>query len=790
MCVSCFGDAPCASETLMCRPETRECLADGAEPACSTGEFCDPLGRCVQCTRSADCGPGLFCNRSVGRCESNVQCANDVSECPVSSEVMCVLCEPPNICDPRTRRCQAPPTLCENDTDCGDLEFCDRTLDLPVCVPRVPDCFNDRLDEPPNDTPARARLLDPAAGPAYDELKLCPGDQDWYRLDVPAGTYLTVDARFEHDLGDLELQLYLLDGTTLVDQSRTITDNERVELEVGTDRSLLVRAFFAAPTVRDLPYRLIATLDPGAVCPDDGAEPNDGAAEAQPLASNQTIEGRLCPADPDWFVLRSVEPSSRVSLSLTFVDNLGDLDLEVYRPGAQEPLLVAASATNDETLMFDAPYGGDFFVRIVGKAADTNVYGLRASVEPGAGMACLDDAFEPNDTIATATATGAVQAQPLQGTMCQGDDDWYAIPLEAGRALLADLRTEPGADLELKLYPPDTREENTTPLAASTGVLPRESIGALVPNAGDYLLRVEAFNDRQISPYTLRWRTFDPAACGPDAIDRQGRGDSQLDPFALAPPPTSRHDLRLCADADEDWFQVAAPAGFLNVFRLSFVPGQTLFDLRLLDVDGTVLADTAGEPPADFRQIRRNVEGPAGSSQPLLLHVVPIEGQAGGAYGLSHDAIEVFPCAPDPEEPNEDAPNASRAASASMTPVVLDDLTLCASTRGAGNVGDEDWFIVNPPAAGARIDAEITFERGDLFLELRSPGGAVRACANALNDRCLSDGNTLREHVTFTATVAAPYFLRVGSIYGSPAIEAPPPDADTPYTLRVEHHPP
>ena len=790
-CVSCFGTGTCESAAQTCAAATRECLADQAEPACLPNEICDPLGRCVQCTRSAQCGPGLFCNTSVGRCESNIQCANDPSQCPDSPQVMCILCTLPEICDPRTRRCQAPPTLCENDSNCTEEEFCDLTLDLPICVPRVPDCFNDVLDEPPNDRPTAARTLEPSAGPIYDELKLCPGDQDWYRVDVVAGTYLTIDARFEHDLGDLELQLWLPDGTTLVDESRTVTDNERVELEVGTDLSVLVRAFFATPNVRDLPYRLVATRDQAEACPDDGAEPNDDPTQAGPLATNQTFEGRLCSADPDWFVLQDVTPASRVTLLLSFVDNLGDLDIEVFRPGASQPLLAAASTSDNESLQFDAPYGGDFFVRVFGRAADTNVYTLRARVEPGAGVACLDDAFEPNDTLQTASATSADQIPALAATMCQGDDDWYVTSLVGGQALLANLGMDPGVDLELKLYPPGTTDENATPIAASTGVIPRESLGLVVPEDGDYLLRVEAVDDLQITPYTLSWRNFDLNTCEPDPVDDLGRGNSDLDPFPLSAPPTARHDLQLCpANGDEDWFQISAPTGFLNILRLSFVPSQALFELELWDLDGNRLADTQTLPPSNVGELRLTPPGTPGASAPFLVHIITSL-DAGGPYALSHDIIPIFPCASDGQEPNNSVENASLTASSSAAPTLLEDLTLCASmwmTNESGEVsGDEDWFVINPPAAGALMEASITFERGDLFLELRSPGGAVRACRNLADQRCFSDGNDFREWVAFTATVAAPYLLRVGSVYGSPATGEPSPEFDTPYELRVEH---
>jgi hypothetical protein len=85
------------------------------------------------------------------------------------------------------------------------------------------------------------------------------------------------------------------------------------------------------------------------------------------------------------------------------------------------------------------------------------------------------------------------------------------------------------------------------------------------------------------------------------------------------------------------------------------------------------------------------------------------------------------------------------------------------------------------------MSATIAFDQGDLFLELRSPGGVARACANTGADRrCYSDGNGLTETITFTATTTEPYFVRVGSIYGSPTVPLRPLSLDTPYTLDLE----
>lgn len=784
-CVSCFGTGTCETPGDLCFVDTQECLPSGAEAECGDGELCDPLGRCVQCTRSEDCGPGTFCNVAVGRCESNVQCADDPSLCPMSEEVTCITCEAPESCNPRTRRCEAPPEPCADDIDCPTDQICDVSQDPPICVPRVPDCLNDLFDEPRNDEITAATFLAEDAGPRFEELKACPGDVDWYRLDVAAGTYLTVDARFEHADGDLDMQLYLVDGRTIVDTARSVTDNERVELEVGTDLTLYVRVFYAMPSVDAVPYELIVARDPGELCPDDGHEPDDGRGDAKQLINDQPYEGRLCPADPDWFVLRSVPAGSRITLDLDFVDNLGDLDLEVYRANQVQPLLSSVSVDDDERIVFDAPFGGDFFVRVFGKAADTNVYEIRAAIREGMGPTCLDDRFETNDSPLTPVQIGT-STGPIDLTLCQGDEDWFAFELEPGDAADIEIGFEPGADLELKVYEGPITDPDVTPTEQSAGTNPREHVAFRTFFGGQYLVRVHGHTPQDVSPYTLRIRTGPRQLCEPDVADASGQGEDMNNPFSLPLPPTRLDDLSFCTGDTQDWYRIFAAAGFQNALRVNYNPDDGQIDFDLMQANGAMLFSTAALDPAIPRAVQINVPGQAGGFALLLLRVYPTVG-FDPTYSLTQDLVPIFSCNPDAAEPNNVRAFASDVASSTVSPVLIEDLTLCAGTRDINNAGDTDWYELRPPVAGARIDARIDFQQGDLLLELFSPNGGPRACLNDGVNRCYSDGNDLSETITFTATTTEPYFLRVDSVYSSPNIQVRPPDVDTPYRLRIDY---
>lgn len=777
-CEPCTSANRCDTSGLLCSTETRECLPSGQMPACRTGEFCDVLGRCVQCSNNDDCGAGLFCNLSLGRCESNLRCVDELSECPSVGGVQCVLCQAPEVCDPRTLQCQAPPTECETDLDCAERDFCDLSLPVPVCVRRVPDCLNDLLE--PNDGATLSALLPPETG-LVEELKLCPGDVDWYRLELTAGTYLTVDARFRHVEGDLELQLFLEDGVTLLDESRTVTDNERVEFEAGTDLTVLVRVFLAVPARAPPAYRLLVARDSGQLCEDDALEENDVLAAASTLRSDVPVEGRICPGDADWFVLRGLELGQTVEVELDFRHTLGDLELELHRAGSSRPVLRAASVTDDESLRFVTSFAGDHYLRVYGQRGDTNVYTLRAAVRDDGAPLCQDDPLEPNDDLGTATPSADLEpgANPL--SICGGDQDLFRVPLTAGETVRAEIGFAPRADLELELYAPNRDPASANPIRVSTGVSAREFLAFRAGQAGDYHLRVRGRDPSQIGSYELRLEHQVLGACAEDAYDLVDRGDTLADAVGLGFAPLREDGLTVCG-LDQDYFRLTMEAGFRHLLRIHYVDALTTLDLALLDEQGNVLAQTAGGG-FDAKEIAVSVDG-AGFAFGVLR--VQNTGLGDGSpYSIVSDVEPLFDCAADRFEPNNALGLASLAvATPTVAPYLLDDLTLCVLDPGAA--GDEDWFALELPAGGTVV-AEIEHTQGDLFLEVLNPSGTERACLNAGAQRCYSDGFDRNEAVRFTASAPGPYFLRVGSIYSSPTILNPPPDAETAYRLSVRY---
>ncbi|HZO16387.1 MAG TPA: PPC domain-containing protein, partial [Polyangiaceae bacterium] len=80
-------------------------------------------------------------------------------------------------------------------------------------------CADDAFED--NDAPGTAKSL---ASGTHAGLAVCCGDDDYYRVTVPSGVAVSIS--FDHDAGDLDLEIY--SGSTLVDTSDSVSDAESV----------------------------------------------------------------------------------------------------------------------------------------------------------------------------------------------------------------------------------------------------------------------------------------------------------------------------------------------------------------------------------------------------------------------------------------------------------------------------------------------------------------------------------------------------------------------------------
>lgn len=117
------------------------------------------------------------------------------------------------------------------------------------------------------------------------------------------------------------------------------------------------------------------TLDGVTTCTDPGA---DERVDAQPVVLGVVTSSTAC--DDDWYVLHASEftPGEELRVDLTFLHADADLDLYVLAD-AGGTLGIADSATDNESVTFNAPASGDVILRVLHYAGGVAPYDLVVS---------------------------------------------------------------------------------------------------------------------------------------------------------------------------------------------------------------------------------------------------------------------------------------------------------------------------------------------------------------------------------------------------------------------------
>lgn len=342
-------------------------------------------------------------------------------------------------------------------------------------APCVPD-----INEP-NNSPEQAAEISPGASV---DASMCDG-ADYYRVTLSPHQEVEVEAAFLNSRGALRVDVLEADGGSLLQTGRRSFNSSVATLARGDEQPVLIRVlpvdgYRDAYTlrVRDLQQRQLCSLDQG--------EPDGDLAGATLLASGGGARrGALCSDERDLF---------RLDL------DAGDhLEAALRWPEGAAPLSLSLLTTDQQTLTSDDS-GGDGQPRaLVGATLDTGgtyllaVTGMPQGESPywitwrvlGAYSCAVDD-LDPNDSQEAARALAPGLYTDLE--ICDQDEDWYALDLEAGAQLEVNLaHPAQGADVDLELY-----DAQGALLASSRTLGGRESLRYSAPAQGSAYLRVLA----------------------------------------------------------------------------------------------------------------------------------------------------------------------------------------------------------------------------------------------------------------------------------------------------------
>lgn len=700
-CEFCGPDFPelCCEDGELCSEETgfctiipdAECTPETEFEDCNPGQFCDDLGRCVQCDDDGDCGPGLLCNEAEGECFADNQCTNDDD------------CNGNQRCAPATLQCTLPE--CESDGDCvGDNRL---VCDLGVFQCNLPDpVCEDEFDEPNNDT----GVATPVENFSYTGY-LCRDDTDILSFPVTPDRRFTANVDFGGS-GQGGIIVTMLGTDLTVESSRALTPQDAI-VQVAGVTGPAEEGFFYLKLQgnnedRDF-WTYTVTIEEA-----EPSQPADCTPAGQAEEDNDTFEtafdvnigetntfSRCGTGDVDFF--RVVVPAlNGIEVRLSnFFNAEGNMNVELFKlPNANAGSRIAAGqGVNDIEIISGAEVATEFWIKVslgsTAGAVTDQTYRLQTTAVPRP-AACFPDPTEDDGSFANAealTLTGAVTPGIVMTDVIRcnpQDKDFFlfTMPPNLGGSVLLRFTHSEG-DMRLELF----RADNTTSAIATSNTSnansdPDEQVtvpGGTTPI--DYIA-VASLNGTTGGiigqKYTLEVQTFDDSQCiasepsGGDDAFRLGRCLTDFTPLRPEDPcvndasriaePMDDASLlvceaaaegtvngcgRMCGNSDSDWYRV----GILNNDQilhaiLDYDPaeGELALARGTLTATTGAVVETASTDSDRDGHLELSFAAPRNQPKEYGIRVKPI-GTTGHQVQLYSLQIEIG--AECPEDPND-----------------------------------------------------------------------------------------------------------------------------------------
>ena len=421
-------------------------------------------------------------------------------------------------------------------------------------------------------------------------------------------------------------------------------------------------------------------------CIADENEPNDSADAATGVGAGGAFDDLTLCEEDDWFSFLAFAGDD-VTIEATFVHDLGNINLQLFRPDG-ELLQQVASQTDREQIALTLGETGRYTLRVHGAGRGVfNTYDLRVALTRN----CTDDDFEPNNTADTATALGP-GAYPDR-RICGDDPDWHEIALYTGETLTASIVFSADlGQLALELHDADgalierAETEGDGESITFTADAP-QVVRVLVPGDADL-----------INGYNLALAVA-PPDCAADALEEDDVSEEASD---IAPGEVVAGTL--CAE-DPDWYTLVLPADVSVSLSLTFDHAAGNLDLFVFADDGLTPV-AASETDGDVESIEFDVDEPG-----RYFVQVAGRGRSQGEYTLRVDGGPTAICPDDDRFEDNDTLEQSAVAGMGRH----GDIILCEGD-------DSDWFQV-PLAESQSVEVYVLYlaEEGQLEVDLFAP---------------------------------------------------------------------
>ena len=459
----------------------------------------------------------------------------------------------------------------------------------------------------PNDDPATNCV---ATGPLPYTSPNPPGgltihdtlDEDWFCFDLPpAGTDwdVTIDLLFQDRVGDLDMDLFDAQQNRLqFGESRD--DNEQIMSTLPANASYSLRVFGFGGGMNRYDLNITAIPSAGGLN-QDIFEPNNSFLLCENVgnlpwgAVGLTVHNS---ADSDYFCFTMTGNGNHtVTVDLTFLNDVGDLDLELYLdPQGQRRLIARAdSATDNEQIVAVVDAQLEYAVRVYGYNGATNTYDIDISDVNGGGLA--PDGYETNDDFDLLSATppnpqfpdetSFPWSEPQMSIHNSLDEDYISFQVSQPRSVMVDLTfAVPGPTFDLDMA---VLDDNRNVIARADSGTANESLQVNVADGIEYRIWIYGFQGAMNS-YSIVIDDANPIPPQPDGFEpNDDCGSARTIPVPLSLTNLSIHD-----PATHDYYKVTLQNPDILTVQLNFTNALGDLDLELMDLAcSTVIASSA-----------------------------------------------------------------------------------------------------------------------------------------------------------------------------------------------------
>lgn len=358
----------------------------------------------------------------------------------------------------------------------------------------------------PNDSEAEATVLVPGSMPNFT---VCGATADWFKIDLGAGDRLSSSIAFQNVNGNLDLAVFRMGDSTPLATSTTSGNSESVNSGYATSAgTYLVRVTLSGAGGNT--YDLTSAIE------DNGGAGIDLVPTALtfgtgngPFAQGVAHQTSLTLYN---FGAMNTTTSFNVALWLSVDQTVDGGDTAL---GSSSIASLAAGTSTNDARSVTIPAGvadGYYYVIAVADTGNSNTETVESNnvftklipVADG----CLDDTFEPNETIALATPIDNGTFPMLQiCTPLEANGDIYAVTTGAGGTIQASIvidGTGSGtSDLDMRLVGSNGSAPSGCTDCSAASSSPNEDVSFTSTTGGTYYVKVFGYFSNSAAPYTL-----------------------------------------------------------------------------------------------------------------------------------------------------------------------------------------------------------------------------------------------------------------------------------------------